>query len=207
VEEAVQQTTQAPPSPSPKALLSKEARSKIMSEAATRRWAKAKKAKAKPKAALRAAPKKAAGKAPAVKRPAAPREFSSALKTAEKRLARAILERSEAAAKYAVLSAEIPSLQQLIVALSNPLGVAARAGVLAPTLEQIVGDQAVAYQNPPRREVVQQLVPQIPVPQPLHPANSQGRASGGAVGVDLGEDEDDENKFLTESGVAGGQWH
>jgi hypothetical protein len=212
--EAAQQT----PETAPASKLTKEERSKIMSAAAKGRWEKARKAKAK---AARAASKPAQGK----KRPSSPREFSSALKTAEKRLASAILERAKAAATYAVLSAEIPSLQRLIVALKNPLGVmtehayglptGALYGIPAtpPTLEQIVGDQPLVYQNPPRMDTPAQPqpFPVIPAPQQLHPANVMGRAGGGAIGVDLPVEGDggegDEDKFLNESAVAGGAWH
>jgi len=202
-------STEQAPQPE-QAKMTKEERSKIMSEAAKRRWAKARKAKAAA-AKPQPAPKPPASK----KKPSAPREFSSALKTAEKRLAQAILERSKAAATYAVLSAEIPSLQRLIIALRNPLGVLPEYGVRSePSLEQIVGDQPLQYQNPPRVAYMPSpdvpVVPQIPVPQTLHPANQQTRGGGSAVGVDLAEedvaDEDDENKFLNESALAGGSW-
>jgi hypothetical protein len=183
-----------------------------MSAAAKLRWAKARKAK---EAAARAA--KAPQKpAPAKRKPTAPREFHSALKTAEKRLAAAILERSKAQNTYAVLSAEIPSLQRLIIALRNPLGAAPEyAAPAAATLEQIVGDQPVEwrerpYSNPYRDRVPAQpeIIPVIPVPQELHPANTiqQTRGGGGAVGVAL-EEPEDEDQFLRESGVSGGQWH
>jgi hypothetical protein len=199
--EEVQQVS--PPAAKPK--LTKEERSKRMQDAATRRWAKARREKAKAERA-KAASKSAKGP----KKAPSPKEFSSALKTAEKRLAKAILERAEAAGKYAVLSAEIPSLQRLIVALRNPLGVMPEyAAPLPPTLEQIVGDQPLAYQNPPlpRAAPVQQVtVPTIPVPQPLHPANQASRGGGGAIGVEL-EEEEDENRFLKDSDAAGGQWH
>lgn len=169
------------------AKLSKEERSKIAKEAAKRRWAKAKRAK---KTAVKAKGKKHSG----------PREFSSALKMAEKRLAKAIQERAEAGAKYAVLSAEIPSLQRIITALGSPLG--AQLGLGVPSLEEIVGDQPLSYQNPPLAVQVR-----TPLVSPkAHPVTSQGRAMGGAVGVELQEEEND-NKFLETSGVAGGEWH
>jgi hypothetical protein len=194
--------------------LSKEQRSQIMRAAATKRWDKTRKAQAK---AAKAAAKPSAGK----KRPAGPREFSSALKVAEKRLAMAITERAKAAALYATACAEIPSLMQIINSLKNPLGVqpyAPQYGYIpAPSLEEIVGDRPLAYQNPPlppRRDIpAPQPVPQMPVPQALHPANTMGRAGGGAVeGVELAEE--DEDQFLNEAsgdlrGAAGGlasQW-
>jgi hypothetical protein len=188
--------------------MSKEQRSKVMKEAATRRWEKQRKEAAK---AARAAAKAA----PVKKKAPAPKEFSSALKTAEKRLAKAILERAEAAAKYAVLSAEIPSLQRIIQALRNPAGdpfsqgygVQGYPAVAPPTLEQIVGGEPIAYQNPPlRRGIAAEQEPLPPIPQNLHPANVQGRAQGGAIDVVI-PDTEDEDKFLRESGVAGGEWH
>jgi hypothetical protein len=188
MDEATQQA------PARKPVMTKEQRSKIMSEAATRRWAKAKKAKAK---AAKAPAPAAKGK----KKPTAPREFSSALRTAEKRLAKAILERAEAAAKYAVVSAEIPSLQRIIMALKNPMGVVAEYGVPSPY-------EPLAYQNPPRRDIpAQPQIPVVPVPQELHPANTVTvRGGGGAIGMEL-EETEDEDRFLKESAVAGGQWH
>lgn len=198
-----------------KTALTKEQRSKIMSEAASRRWAKARKAQAK-------AVETVSKPAPSKKRPSGPREFSSALKVAEKRLAQAITERAKAAALYAAASAEIPSLMQIIQSLKNPVGTLSFPGapyygmVPAPTLEQIVGDQPLQYQNPPlpiRRDIPAQppQPPVMPVPQQLHPANTMGRAGGGAIGVDLPVEgdggEEDENKFLNESAVAGGAWH
>lgn len=185
--EEAQGATQAPKT------LTKEERSRVASDAAKRRWAKTKRAAAKPVGKSKSAKTK--------KRQSSPREFVSALKMAEKRLVKAIQERAEYAAKYAVVSAEIPSLQRLILALKNPLGAAPEYGMpLPPSLEQIVGDQPLAYQNPARSPAT------VPVPQQLHPANTQNRAMGGAVGMELDEDEN-ENKFLDESGVAGGQWH
>jgi hypothetical protein len=187
--------------PAPK--LGKEERSRIATEAATRRWAKQKReAAAKAAAAARPVPKAS----PAKKRPTATREFQSALKVAEKRLGKAILERAEAANKYAVLCAEIPSLQRLVIALKNPLGTVPEYSFpAAPSLEQIVAGEPLPYQNPPRAAAPQ--VPLIPVPQQLHPANQQqNRAVGGAVGLELDDDGNDD-QFLDKSGVAGGQWH
>jgi len=219
MEETPQQAAeieQAPKSPvkkSANAKLTKEERSKIMSEAATRRWAKTRRSKPKTvkpvkKPALKTAAKNVRA-AKSQKKVKAPREFSSALKTAENRLAKALLERAEAASRYAVLSAEIPSLQRLIIALKNPLGAVPDYGLpIGPSLEQIVGDQPLAYANPPRRtDIPAQSVPVIPVPQALHPANTQSRAGGGAIGgVELETDED-EDRHLNESPVSGGAWH
>jgi hypothetical protein len=202
------------PQASAKETLTKEQRSKIMSEAAKRRWEKARKAKAK---AVKIAPKSPPKALPVKKRPTAPREFSSALKVAEKRLAKAITERAEAAAKYAAVSAEIPSLMQIINSLKSPLGTVPLDpsrqyqygyAPAPPTLEQIVGDQPLAYQNPPRTDIpaAPPPFPTIPVPPALHPANATGRAGGGAVGMEL-EETEDEDQFLKESPVSGGVWH
>jgi hypothetical protein len=204
------ETVQTPEPASKK--LSRKERSAIASDAAKRRWANVRAAKAEDAAKTAAKARKAPAKAaPVKKRPAAPREFGTALKTAEKRLARAIQERAEAAAKYAVLSAEIPSLQRIIQALRDPTALVPQqyyTGTTVPfpppTLEQIIGDQPIAYQNPPARPLPP--VPAIPVPQSLHPANAgNGRGGGGAIGVELAEPED-EDQFLRESGVAGGEW-
>jgi hypothetical protein len=190
-----------------KGRLTKEQRSQIMTEAANQRWARAREAKAK-------AAKAASGRSRAKKVVSGPREFSTALRTAEVRLAKAITERATAAARYAVLSAEIPSLQRLILALQNPLGMVSEYGtpgvMLAPTLEQIVGDQPILYQNPLPRRTPEPGMPQVPVPQELHPANTMGRAGGGAIGgMELAEE--DEDQFLKDpAGPAGGPattWH
>jgi hypothetical protein len=183
------------------AKLTKAERSKIAKEAATRRWAKDKRTKATSKKQVQKGKKKPAAGA---------REFVSALKMAEKRLGKAIQERAEAGAKYAILSAEIPSLQRIIGALRNPMGAQYEAGIIAaPSLEQIVGDTPLTYQNPaipkPRREPAP--TPPLNLPPAAHPVTSQGRAMGGAVGVELQEEENNENAFLETSGVAGGNWH
>lgn len=176
-----------------KVLHTKEERSLIAKEAAQRRWAKAKQEKTRQAKAKQGASKKL----PAKKRSAGPREFSSALKMAEKRLAKAIQERAEAGAKYAVLSAEIPSLQRIIAALSHPGFETAMVPHIS--LEQIVGDQPLPYMNPSQPRPV-------PMPAAAHPVTSQSRAMGGAIGVEL-QEEDNDNKFLETSGVADGQWH
>ena len=198
-------TQQSPETASPK--LTKEQRSKVQSEAASRRWAKVREEKAKAAKAAQKPAAKPVAKPKSQNRSSGPKEFSSALRTAEKRLSQAILERSKAANTYAVLSAEIPSLQRLIVALKNPLGLLPEYGVsLAPSLEQIVGDQPLDYANPPRRNLVP-VPPVMPVPQELHPANTVTRGGGGAIGVELPEGAEDEDQFLRESAIAGGNWH
>lgn len=185
--------------------LSKEDRSRIATEAAKRRWAKAREQRTKAVTkGVRTVPKAPPGH----KRPAAPREFSTALKAAEKRLAKALEERAFHAYQYNALCAEIPSLADLVKSLRNPLGSSPMPGVAIPptvTIEQIVGDQVLGYKNPPILRPTG--VAAIPVPQQLHPVNAvTGRGGGGAVGMQI-EEPEDEDKFLTESGVAGGQWH
>jgi hypothetical protein len=193
------EVTSAPP-----VKLSKEERSQIAKKAAVRRWAKAKKVK------LAASPVKAV-KAPKSKKSSSPREFSSALKMAEKRLSKAIQERAEAGARYAVLNAEIPSLQRIIAALQHPAGYLPgyESSNIVPnfTLEQIVGDQPLGYQNPPPpQQVPARAAPLSFLPPDVHPANVQSRAMGGAIGIEIPVD-DNENAFLEGSGVAGGDWH
>jgi hypothetical protein len=65
------------------------------------------------------APQLAPVKAPKQKRYTGPKEFSVALKAAENRLAKAIVERAQAAGSLAALNAEIPSLLGIINALKG----------------------------------------------------------------------------------------
>lgn len=185
-------------------LKTKEQRSQIATEAAKKRWAKQKrmaKQAVKAKAAAKAA---TAAKKTKVK-VKVPREFSSARKVAERQLAKAFHDRDEAAAKYAVAIGQIPSLMAIIRAFDNPSAPDyGYTAPLPPSLEQVMSDQPLAYANPPRSIPAQP--PVMPVPQQLHPANqTASRAQGGAIDVALDEDED-ENKFLNESSVSGGQW-
>lgn len=136
------------------------------------------------------------------KRAHQPKEFSSALKEAEKRLGKAINERAEAMAKLAFLQSEIPNLMGIIQALKG-------SGNYVPpvTYDFAVGGQAhqvPAPQYPSPLDAIQNAQPSIPV----------SRAQGGAVqfGPDVlgsleGPDDDDDNpdKYIT-GPLAGGGW-
>ena len=148
------------------------------------------------------------------------RVFGIALTAAEKRLATAIEERARAAATWAVLNAEIPSLQRTIAALRNQQNPAApiqgyemtlpdgsfTGANIAPagyTLNNVLSDAPVPFVRPaPTR--IQAQPPVAASPRPL----AVSRATGGAVNVNLEDDPaDEEDKFLNDSSVAGGTWH
>lgn len=132
------------------------------------------------------------------KRYTGPKEFSGALKAAEKRLAKAINERAEAMGKLAGLNAEIPSLLQIIQALKG-------SNNLPPTPFDFSGGvpNAQAFQAP--------IDPQAALMAAMA-APPVSRASGGAVqfspdvvGSLEGPDDDNPDKFL-EGPHAGGGW-
>lgn len=148
------------------------------------------------------------------------RVFGIALTAAEKRLATAIEERACAASTWAVLNAEIPSLQRTIAALRNqqnpaapiqgyemtlPDGSFTGANIASPgyTLNNVLSDAPVPFVRPaPTR--IQAQPPVAASPRPL----AVSRATGGAVDVNLEDDPaDEEDKFLNDSSVAGGTWH
>ncbi len=190
-----------------KSRLTKEQRSQIAKDAAKRRWAKAKRAASRPKSKSKAKAKPAKKIAPT-----SPREFSSALRRAESDLAKALEQRATHAAQYnyhaaqySAINKQIPALQNLVSVLKNPLGVLPDYPYpAAPSVEQIVSDQPLQYRNPlPVRPVP------VEPPPALHPAMTAGRAQGGAVDApgDLAADTEDEDQFLRDAQVAGGQWH
>jgi hypothetical protein len=137
------------------------------------------------------------------------RVFGIALMAAEKRLARAIEERARAAATWAVLNAEIPSLQRTIAALRNQQNPNTSPQGYEMTLPDGSGYQPNASYGLP------QVISDAPVPlvAPQQAAAASARAlaasrvGGGAVESDLGDASDDEDKFLNASGMAGGNWH
>ncbi len=111
------------------------------------------------------------------------KEFGSALAAAERRLAKAIEERAKAANIWAVLQSEIPYLERTIAVLR---------GQPVPNLPASTPEFASVF---PLSDPAQA--------RPRHPEVS--RAQGGAFsGVDLTED--DEDRFLRESGLPGGEW-
>jgi hypothetical protein len=111
-----------------------------------------------------------------------PKAFGSAHNYAEKRLAEAIKERTKAMYLVAELNAEIPSLVQIINALKNTQN--------AVTLPELPADLSQALPIPP---------------QTAYPPRVS-RAQGGAIGVDLSDANDDEDRFLKDSIVSGGEW-
>ncbi len=135
---------------------------------------------------------------PKPKRYTGPKEFSGALKAAEKRLAKAINERAEAMGKLAGLNAEIPSLLQIIQALKG-------SNNLPPAPFDFSGGvpNATAFQAP--------IDPQAALMAAMA-APPVSRASGGAVqfspevvGSLEGPDDDDPDKFIS-GPHAGGGW-
>lgn len=145
------------------------------------------------------------------------RVFGFALTAAEKRLAHAIEERARAASTWAVLNAEIPSLQRTIAALRNQqnpnipmqnyamplpdgsmLGYQGNGTSVGYDLTTVVSGAPIPFAPPAQSSAP----PQAPAPRPL----AASRAGGGAVGINLADNEN-EDRFLEDSSVAGGQWH
>jgi len=133
------------------------------------------------------------------------RVFNIALTAAEKRLAKAIEERARAASTWAVLNAEIPSLQRTIAALRNQQNPNAQMQGYEPQLPDGSGYQSNANYDLTR------VVSDAPVPfvAPQQAARTlvASRVGGGAVETVLDDAGDDEDKFLNASGMAGGNWH
>ena len=128
--------------------------------------------------------------------------FGVALSAAEKRLAKAIEERAKAANLWAVLNAEIPSLQQTIAALRNQqTAIASLSDNLPNRLEANQPDLAAIVSDSPLPAVIQPNS----IQNVIHPPRAS-RARGAAVSANLGDNED-ENKFLNDSDVASGEWH
>jgi hypothetical protein len=130
-----------------------------------------------------------------------PKEFSVALKAAEGRLAKAIVERAEFSGKLAAVNAEIPSLMQIIQALRGT------PAVIQPfdlSQKQLYNSQAPTYPGiaPPiiyptsGLAQAQAAVSHSPLPV--------SRAQGGAIqlGPDMtgaleGPDDDNEDQFIS----------
>lgn len=157
-----------------------------------------------------AAPQLAPVKAPKQKRYTGPKEFSVALKAAEGRLAKAIIERAQAAGQLAALQAEIPSLLGIINALKGPQGFA------QPTPYNYAESfpNAQAFQAP--LSVPSQFqYPQNPLDaiQAAQPAPPVSRAQGGAmqfspemVGTLEGPEDDDMDKYISGPAAGGSGW-
>ena len=133
------------------------------------------------------------------------RVFSIALTAAEKRLAKAIEERARAASTWAVLNAEIPSLQRTIAALRNQQNPDAPQ-VAYPM--QLPDGSPVTYalNSGPSAYDLNTVLSDAPAPALSPRPLAASRAGGGAMNINLGDD-DEEDKFLNDSNVAGGQWH
>lgn len=133
-----------------------------------------------------------------VKRYTGPKEFSVALKAAESRLAKAIVERAQAAGQLAALQAEIPSLLQIIAALKGPQNTP-----IAP-----YGWEGPTYSTPSPAPQFQPYVDPMAAIAGAAAAPPVSRASGGAMQFgpevfgELEGPEDDTDKFI--SGPAAG---
>ncbi len=120
-----------------------------------------------------------------------PRVFGDALAAAEKAYGESIEELSYHENMTALLRARIPTLVQTIRALKNTQAPAALDLSLAPAAA--LGPVSLV-----------DGMPDMPSPAP-HPRVS--RAQGGAVAVDLANENEDEDQFLRNSVVAAGEWH
>jgi len=151
------------------------------------------------------------------------RVFGIALAAAEKRLATAIEERARAASTWAILNAEIPSLQRTIAALRNQQNPAApvqsyemglpdgslngyppNAAPVEYNLTSVLSDAPVPQLRPAPGAVRSQPQAQPPAIAQPRPLVNQ-RVFGGAAETNLGDDSD-EDQFLDQSSVAGGVW-
>jgi len=126
------------------------------------------------------------------KRYTGPKEFSVALKAAEGRLAKAIVERAQAAGQLAALQAEIPSLLQIIAALKGQHNIPAASYDLSAQFPNPVAPQYRPQPYVDPLAAIQGAAAQPPV----------SRATGNAIqfGPDvmgaLEDPEDDEDQFL-----------
>lgn len=153
------------------------------------------------------APQLAPVRAPKQKRYTGPKEFSVALKAAEQRLAKAIVERAQAAGSLAALNAEIPSLLQIIQALKGSSNV-------SPVPYDVSGSYSNAgmFQAPSPPQFQTPLDPMDAIRAAMA-APPVSRAKGNAVELspdvvgDLeGPDEDDDPDRYITGPLAGGGW-
>lgn len=145
------------------------------------------------------APQLAPVKTPKPKRYTGPKEFSVALKAAENRLAKAIVERAQAAGQLAALNAEIPSLLGIINALKG-------SGSYATPAAYDFGGAAFQSPIPQYQGGLPEALAAAQVAPPV------SRAQGGAVqfspevlGELEGPDDDDPDRFI-KGPNAGGGW-
>jgi len=176
------------PNKEKKQKLSHAERQKLAAEAAHARWGKpgAKKRAKTAKAHLREASLPASTRRASIAERRSSKVFGIALTAAEKSYAKSLEELAYHENMVAILKARIPSLERTIAALQNQQN---------PT--------AFAPQSSPSPWAVPSQPGFAPIPQP-HPHVT--RAQGGAVGVNLA-DETDEDAFLKDSAVAEGNWH
>jgi len=134
--------------------------------------------------------------------------FGRALAAAEERLAQAIQERARAASTWAVLNAEIPSLQGTIAALRNQQNPGTQPSY-AQTLPDGSLPGTVTGVTAGMGYTLAQVVSDAPVPASATPRGlAASRVQGGAIGgTDLRENDENEDVFLTETVTGGGQWH
>lgn len=134
------------------------------------------------------------------KRYTGPKEFSVALKAAENRLAKAIVERAQASGQLAMLQAEIPSLIQIINALKGQQNV--------PAVPYDFSGQNAQFYQPRMPQPVQPDNPLSAIQAAMDAANVAppvSRAIGNAVqfGPDvvgsLEGPDDDEDRYLGSS--------
>jgi|SRR5208337_4985126 len=121
----------------------------------------------------------------------ASKAFGKAHSYAEKRLAQCIKKRAYYASLWAALNAEIPSLVQVIAALKssqNPVPVSQMPSPYSDAAPWDANPQGVPVATP-----AQQI--------------AATRVRGGAMGIDLGDPEEDEDRFLRGTGLPGGDWH
>ena len=141
------------------------------------------------------------------KRYTGPKEFSVALKAAENRLAKAIVERAQAAGQLAALQAEIPSLLGIINALKGsgnyapPVPYDLSGGVPNAQAFQTPLQQP-QFQNGPDLAAIQAAMDAAQVAIPISKARVGVQLSPEVVGSLEGPD-DDEDRFRTGVGEKG----
>ena len=146
------------------------------------------------------------------KRYTGPKEFSVALKAAENRLAKAIVERAQASGQLAMLQAEIPSLIQIINALKGQQNVPVASYDTSAILTNATAIQTPMpnfqsignpYHSPVDLGAIQAAMAQPPASRAVGNAIQFSPAEVGTL--EGPDDDDNEDKFLT-GPMATGQW-